>query len=417
MSIGTRGINRQRPLSQSRSLSHGSESHQRTFRRRSSVAMISRSRQARFPGAASYRLGIECRDARRHRIGLRPNGSVALGQHPIALGQLAVAQRDQLLALLPHRVQLGELSVLAGDDPFALGDQPLQVTDMRGLPVQRGVAILDQRVLPEHFARIGLRPLLLGLFGVGEERTMHRRGRERRGGARGNDDEIHSFRRCDTATRDPPRRARPRRQRPRLRPRSSTRMRPADGTSAARETPVAQQRGEPVAIQLVAMELVDVTARVAVEPLVRRRNDQQARRLQHPRELGEHPRLVGGIQMLDRLERHDDVERRIGKRQPGARPFDKADASRCRRSIVRAGSNRRRCRCRPPRPPSRRARRCRSLRRRRHRARACLRRIGARKHSGANARTRSRRRRPERKRSPVKVRSEAMRGTCRAVER
>ncbi len=84
------------------------------------------------------------------------------------------------------------------------------------------------------------------------------------------------------------------------------------------------------------MELVDVIARVAIEPLVRRRHDQQACRRQHPRELREHRRLVGRVQMLDRLERNDGVERRVGQAAARCTTLRQSGWSRCRRSIVRA---------------------------------------------------------------------------------
>ena len=265
MSIGTRGINRQRPCSQRLSLRHGSDSHQRNVCRaaivwsREAISCRSAVRSASnaFSASSCRRRSRSSASACDRIVAACSAASVAFGQHPVALGQLAVAQRDQLLALLPRRVQLGELTVLVGDDPFAFGNQRFQVMDVRGLPVQRRVAILEQRVLPEHFAGIGLRALLLGLFGVGEKRPAHRRGRKRGGRPRGNDDEVHAFRRH--IRRHPARIAEPGLDAnalvfaPDRRPGRDVLMEPA-----LRRKRLGQQLGQAVAIELVAMELVDV---------------------------------------------------------------------------------------------------------------------------------------------------------------
>src|SRR5439155_13943810 len=69
---------------------------------------------------------------------------------------------------------------------------------------------------------------------------------------------------------------------------------------------------------------VDVVARVAVQAPVGRGHQQQPVGCEHTRELDQHRQLVCGDQVLDRLERYDDVERGAGQGQAGARGGDEA---------------------------------------------------------------------------------------------
>src|ERR1022692_1921291 len=75
------------------------------------------------------------------------------------------------------------------------------------------------------------------------------------------------------------------------------------------------------------MEFVDVSALVAIQALVRRRYDQQSVGCEYAGKFREHLRLVDGIQMLDGLERHNDVDRRIRQRQRGTGTAKKADTA------------------------------------------------------------------------------------------
>ena len=82
--------------------------------------------------------------------------------------------------------------------------------------------------------------------------------------------------------------------------------------------------------ELVAIELVDVKRIDVVRASVysgRLGDDRTSTPSGRstPRELGQHPRLIGRLQVLDRLERHDDVDTCVGQRQLGGRAFDEFD--------------------------------------------------------------------------------------------
>ena len=64
----------------------------------------------------------------------------------------------------------------------------------------------------------------------------------------------------------------------------------------------AEQARQIVAIQLLQMKRIDVSARVAVKAFVGRRNHQYAVGREHAREFGQHFRLLRGLEMLDRFE-------------------------------------------------------------------------------------------------------------------
>jgi hypothetical protein len=81
----------------------------------------------------------------------------------------------------------------------------------------------------------------------------------------------------------------------------------------------AQQALELGAVVLVAVVGIHVAARFGVFGTVGRREHQHAVVGQHARELGEHARLVGRVEVLDRLERDDDVDAGVGQRQLGGR--------------------------------------------------------------------------------------------------
>ena len=88
-----------------------------------------------------------------------------------------------------------------------------------------------------------------------------------------------------------------------------------------------------VAIQLADVELVHVVARIGVFSLVRTRQYRETLRTQHPPHFVEERGL--GSDVLDRFERDDDVERRVGERQRRAVGFAKLEVALS--GVARAG--------------------------------------------------------------------------------
>ena len=78
-----------------------------------------------------------------------------------------------------------------------------------------------------------------------------------------------------------------------------------------------QQRRQLGTVELAHVVVVLDPAALVVDRAVRRRDDERARRRQHAAELGEHCLLRGEV--LDRLERHDEVHARVRQRQRGDR--------------------------------------------------------------------------------------------------
>ena len=70
------------------------------------------------------------------------------------------------------------------------------------------------------------------------------------------------------------------------------------------------------------MKRVRVVARLRILDAVGRGQDHDPARREHARELGDHPRLVFALEMLDRLERDDRVQACVGKRKRRRGPFD-----------------------------------------------------------------------------------------------
>ena len=204
---------------------------------------------------------------------------------------------------------------------IALGDARRELRDLRDLPIDGGVARLEQRVEPQHFAGIGEGAPALAVLGVGEQRYAWRGGRKRPGRACRDDDEIHAVathvRRHAVGVAHPCFGLDRRDFRPDARPGGNALVIPAlcgkCGTQQAREV---------VAIQFVQVKLVDVVAFIAVGALVRRGDDDDAVGCKHAGELGQHPRLVGVAQMFDGFKRDDDVDRGVGQRQRSAGALD-----------------------------------------------------------------------------------------------
>ncbi len=68
-----------------------------------------------------------------------------------------------------------------------------------------------------------------------------------------------------------------------------------------------------------------MVARLRVLDRIRRRQHQHAIGAEHARQLREHAGLVGGGQVLDRLERHGDVHAGVRERQRGGRALHEAE--------------------------------------------------------------------------------------------
>ena len=81
---------------------------------------------------------------------------------------------------------------------------------------------------------------------------------------------------------------------------------------ALRRKALCEQTAEIVAVQLPLVVRVDVVPRIAVKAPVGRGHQQQPFGREHACELGQHRELVLGGQVLDRLERYDDVDRGAG---------------------------------------------------------------------------------------------------------
>ena len=256
--------------------------------------------------------------------------------------ELAVALLDQPLALQHEllearraRVDLRELRVALADEPLALGHQRLERgrarVDLRQLAVafrDQRLALARQRVEPQHVRRLRLAALQFGLPGIGEERQRGTGRRQRRGVPRGDHDEVHRRRRLGPRPRRPGRRSTPRHpsvRLVRLAPERRAEPDPLRVPGARGEAPVEQPR-EFVAIVLVAVERVHVAARFRVLGPVRRGQHDEPPGSEDARELLQHRRLVGRVEMLDRLERDDEVDAGVLERKRGRRSFDEAQA-------------------------------------------------------------------------------------------
>jgi hypothetical protein len=227
------------------------------------------------------------------------------------LAQLRVALLDDALAL--------------GEQRFALREEALEVLDvvvraheLRVALDHHGLACLEQPVEPDQFGRRRRSALELGFAGIREQRERGGARRKRGRVLRRDDEEVHRHRharRLDArgiaherlgavaAAFVPHRRAEP----------DALRV-PGD-----RRERDAQQPLELGAVVLVAVERIHVAARFRVLGPVRRRQHQHAVGGQHARELREHARLVGRIEVLDRLERDDHVDAGVRQRQLGGR--------------------------------------------------------------------------------------------------
>ena len=86
-----------------------------------------------------------------------------------------------------------------------------------------------------------------------------------------------------------------------------------------------EQPGQLVAVKLPNVELVTRLARVGVFGSIWRRQDHEAFGFEHAVEFFKHSNLGFAIDVLDRLERHDQIERSIRERQRRAGRLDEAE--------------------------------------------------------------------------------------------